>query len=691
MRRKRQAKGLRRQKKPGRPVRRKRSERERGGLAARVKKNLSAAGKSAAEVLPEDGARAQIVSLSRGFAFARTEESGEDVFIPHDALSGAFLGDTVELCDVRSRPRGPAGAVRRVLSRAPTELTGTLAEEDGGLSFYADGAVHYAMRVARKDRNGAGDGDKVLARVRADGFGEWTEAAVLKRFGPGSSARVCADAVLVRYGIPTEFSEEALREAERVAVPFGPEELEGRLDLRNEKIFTVDGADAKDLDDAVSVRRTRNGYVLGVHIADASHYVHEDTALDREAESRGTSVYFADRVVPMLPETLSNGVCSLNAGEDKLTLSALMHFDRDGEMTRYEFRKSVIRSRVRGVYSEVNALFDGTADRRVRGKYRPVHTQLFAARELAALLKKRAMERGRMDLDSAELRFVLDENGVCTALLPRRTGEAEEMIEQLMVAANTAAARFALRDGMPFLYRIHEEPEGERVSALVQLLEILNVKCGPLKHDRPAVADFAAVLEGARGTAEEAVVSQRILRTMEKARYAPVEKGHYGLALAEYAHFTSPIRRYPDTAVHRMISRRLSGMSAAAMHGRYDDFVQRAARTASAAEVRAMSAERDAEDCYVAEYLAQHVGESFPGVVSGVVQRGVFVRIPNGAEGFVSLDRFPGERFVFDGEITQRSEKRTLTVGTRLTVTVLSANVAAGRAEFAPGPGEERP
>lgn len=639
--------------------------------------------------LPKGGVPARIVSLSQGFAFACPEDGGEDVFVPGSALGGAFLGDRVLLGNVREEARGPAGRVWRVLERSYEALTGTVTQEDGAFFLAADGALRYPLRIERRDLRGAGDGDKVLARAKQDGRGEWIYAVVEKRFGSGSSARVCADAVLERYGIPTAFPEDVLREAETVSAADAPLGEEARLDLREEKIFTVDGADAKDLDDAVSVRRTQTGYLLGVHIADVSHYVREGTALDAEAEQRGTSVYFADRVIPMLPEALSNGVCSLNAGEDKYTLSALIRFDRDGNMTRYAFHKSVIRSKVRGVYDEVNAVFDGTADRKTRAKYRPVQTQLAAARELAALLKRRGAARGQMELESGELRFVLDENGVCAEILPRHSGEAEEMIEQLMIAANTAAASFALEHDLPFLYRVHGRPERGKLDALLETLHLLDVPCRALETEEPQTADFAEVLREVRGTSVETAVHQLILRAMEKACYACEERGHFGLALEKYAHFTSPIRRYPDTVVHRMISGYLRGERPAAMHERYDGFVRGAARTSSEAEARAVSAERDAEDCYVAEYMARHIGERFPGVVTGVTQRGVFVRVPNGAEGFVSLDRFPGEHFVFDGVISHRSEKRVLTVGTPLPVLVLSAYVSAGKVDFAPDLEEE--
>ena len=299
------------------------------------------------------------------------------------------------------------------------------------------------------------------------------------------------------------------------------------------------------MDDAICVHKTENGYKLGVHIADVSHYVKAKSAIDNEAYRRGTSVYFADRVIPMLPEALSNGVCSLNAGTEKLTFSALMEFDTQGNMTHYEFRKAVINSKVRGVYSEVNEILAGTASQQLLDKYALVMDSLMAAYELFHVFQKAAEARGNMDLSSDETKFVLDENGVCVQLLPRTTGEAEQLIEQMMIAANIASARAALKAEIPFLYRVHERPQPDRVDELAELLERLGIPCRELRKGKPSTKDFGAILDRVKGTPRESLVNQRVLRTMEKAHYADREIGHFGLALGEYSHFTSPIRRYP--------------------------------------------------------------------------------------------------------------------------------------------------
>lgn len=628
---------------------------------------------------------ATLVSLSKNFGFARPDGGGDDIFIHGSALQGALVGDKIIVGDIRKDDRGPSGRVRRIVEHKPAQTTGTVSVTDEGIELIPDNAIRYNLRMRERDLNGAKNGDKVMASLEQDYRGDWAYASVKKVFGSGRTARVCADAIVEQYGIPHVFPQEVLDEAERVGnEPISDEEYAKRLDLRGEPIFTIDSKDAKDLDDAISVKRTDFGYTLGVHIADVSHYVKEGSAIDEEAINRGTSVYFADRVIPMLPEVLSNGACSLNAGTDKLAFSALIELDKEGHITKYDFKKTIINSKVRGVYSEVNEILDGTASEEILNKYAPVMESLMSAKELADILKANSAARGTMELDSGESKFILDENGICIDIMPRVSGEAEQLIEQMMVTANIAAAKFSLDHKLPFLYRVHGTPDPKRVEELVTLLQLVGVPCKEIVKPNPETQDFAAILDRVRGLPCETLVSQRLLRTMEKARYSTEETGHFGLALSDYSHYTSPIRRYPDTSIHRVLSAFVEGMPAEEVRRRYAQFCETSATESSRNEIRALIAERDAEDCYMAEYMSQHIGEHFEGTVSGVTMRGVFVRLENSVEGFVSLDAFEGEDFVYDGLITQRSPKRELTIGTPLPIIVASAYVATGKVDFVP-------
>lgn len=630
--------------------------------------------------------RAVIVSLSKGFAFARPEDGGEDLFIHADHLKSAFIGDTVVLNHLERSGKGLSADVEQITERASRLLTGTLVEGEEGLEFAPDDAIRYNLPLSRKSLPHLRPHVKAQAEIQQIPGTDRLTARVIKVYGNSDSAKICADAIIDQNGIRTEFPEEVLAEAEKIRkAKITEKDRKGRLDLRGLGICTIDGPDAKDLDDAISVSRTRLGYRLGVHIADVSHYVKAGSAIDLEARERGTSVYFADRVIPMLPEALSNGVCSLNAGEDKLTFSAIIELDKQGTILSFRFRKSIINSKVRGVYGEVNQLFNGTADKALRKKYSPVIRSLHAARELAEILKARAKRSGTVELDSTESRFVLDGQGVCVDVQPRESGEAEQMIEQLMITANQAAAQLAKRANLPFVYRIHEQPAPDRVESLADLVGALGLNPVSLRHSASVkTADFAAIMEQAEGTPAQKVISHQLLRTMAKARYDTQPVGHFGLALEDYCHFTSPIRRYPDTAIHRILSAYLAKDKQIAAH--YTEFAREAASNSSKCEVRAMAAERSAEDCYMAEYMRQHIGEEATGVISGVTMRGVFVELPNTVEGFVPITSFEGAHFEFDGMITQydATTGRKLTIGQPLRVKAVAADVASGRIDFLP-------
>ena len=544
------------------------------------------------------------------------------------------------------------------------------------------------MQLMRGSEGGAKDGDKVAVEILQRGTRqEDHRVGVTMRFGSADEAKRCAKALLYAQDIRARFPEEVREEAKKLEdAAVSEADTKGRLDLRSLPIFTIDSASTKDIDDAISLTRTpEGGFELGVHIADVSHYVRPGTETDNEAFRRATSVYYADQVVPMLPKALSNGICSLNEGELRLAFSCLMRLDNNGELTDYRFVKSVIRSRVKGVYSEINALLAGSTDPELQAKYAEVSEQLPAMKELYGHRARLRRERGCMDIESGEVKLILDEEGRCIDVQKRTSGESEAMIEEFMLLANQCAAHFARVKQIPFVYRVHEEPNAEKLERLHALL----TACGINDHfakDVPAPKELSAILEGVRGTAYEQIINTGMLRCMSKAQYEAKPKGHYGLVLKDYAHFTSPIRRYPDLAIHRILTDLLSGTDKETMTLRYTDFAEQAAKQSSEREVIAMQIERKAEDCYKAEYARRHLGESYEGSISGVTQRGLFVEMDNGVEGFVPASSLTaaGTLLTEGVRLSDPVSGKNWNLGDRMMITIVRADVNLGKVDFEP-------
>ncbi len=634
--------------------------------------------------------RATIVRNAGSFCFAHPEEEGlADVYIHSGDEKGAMPGDRVLLKNIRMEERGPAGQVHKLLEKGSRVVTGIY--EKGAYGHHKDGFVtpdtgfSHALSVVKGGSLKAKHGDKVKAAIAYDKKSGKITARVIKIYGRADSARICADAIIDAAGIPTKFTVAVKHEAAMAAAqPVTEEEIAKRLDLRDEPIFTIDGEDAKDLDDAISVKKLSNGWELGVHIADVSHYVREGTLLDDSAMDRGTSVYFADRVIPMLPVEISNGCCSLNAGTKKLTFSAILTLDEKAELIDYRFEKSVIVSKVRGVYAEVNAIIDGTADEALKEKYAEVYDEIFAAQELAELLKAKAKQRGELEIESTELRFVLDEKGVCIDVSERDRGNAEELIEQFMIAANRAAALYAKSAGIPFVYRVHEAPDPEKLAALAELAAVCGFAARRLKEGVHQT-DLAALINAAKETPYARLISTQVLRSMAKARYDDRPLGHFGLSLEDYCHFTSPIRRYPDTSIHRILTDLVSGVPVDEINRKFSEFAQKSSKMSSERELRAMRAERESEKFYAAEYMTKHIGEIHQGVVSGITNKGLFVAIENGIEGFVSLIDDEKAYFEYNGTTTTKDRKSgvSYSIGDIVTVEVMAAEIALGTVDFA--------
>ena len=633
--------------------------------------------------------KATIVRHSGSFCFAHPEDEGmADIFIPGASDKGAMPGDTVMIRNITMEVKGPAGEVYKILEKGSRVITGIYLKnsfehsKDGYIQ--PDAGFSHALPIVKGGSLKAKNGDKVKAAVSFDKKTKRINARVIKIYGAADSAKICADAIIDANGIPTKFTVAVKHEAAMAAaMPITDEEMARRLDLRDEPIFTIDGADAKDLDDAISVKKLDRGWELGVHIADVSYYVREGTLLDESAMDRGTSVYFADRVIPMLPVEISNGCCSLNAGTKKLTFSAIMTLDEKADLIDYRFEKSVIVSKVRGVYSEVNEIIDGTASDELKSKYAEVYDEIFAAQELAELLKAKSKQRGELEIETAELKFVLDENGVCIDVSERDRGNAEELIEQFMITANRAAALYAKSAGIPFVYRVHEAPDPDKLESLAELAAVCGFNVRRLKEGVHQT-DLAALINKAKETPYSRLISTQVLRSMAKARYDHKPLGHFGLSLEDYCHFTSPIRRYPDTSIHRILTDLVGGVPVDVISSKYDEFVKKSSKMSSEREIRAMRAERDSEKFYAAEYMTKHIGEIHDGVVSGITNKGLFIAIENGIEGFVNLTDDDRAYFEYNGTTTTRDRKSgvSYSIGDIVKVKVKAAEIALGTIDF---------
>lgn len=633
----------------------------------------------------------KVVKLGKNFAFVMLEDGTSDIFIPGRFTKGAMPGDDV-LVEKFEHPRvegSDEGAILAILTEK-NDLVGTVRRVEGRLRFVPDDCPAITMPLARDCEGGAKDGDKVAVEILNRGSRqEDHRVGVAMRFGSSDEAKRCAKALLYAKDIRTRFPDKVRDEAKKFeGAEVSEKDCEGRMDLRALPIFTIDSAETKDIDDAISLTRTSDGgFELGVHIADVSNYVKPGTELDNEAFSRATSVYYADQVVPMLPKALSNGICSLNENELRLAFSCLMRLDKEGNLTDYRFVKSIIRSRVKGVYSEINALLAGTADAEIKAKYADIIDQLPAMKELYGHRARLRKERGCMDIESGEVKLILDENGRCIDVKKRTSGESESMIEEFMLLANQCAAHFARVKQIPFVYRVHEEPNAEKLERLHALLQA----CGINDHfakDVPTPKELSAILEGVRGTPYEQIINTGMLRCMSKALYEEKPKGHYGLVLKDYAHFTSPIRRYPDLAIHRIMTDLLKGTEKETMILRYTDFAERASKQSSEREVIAMQIERKAEDCYKAEYARRHLGECYEGTISGVTQRGLFIELDNGVEGFVPASSLtPSGTSLTEGvRLTDPASGKTWSLGDRMMITIVRADVNLGKIDFEVAP-----
>lgn len=625
---------------------------------------------------------ATIVNMSKRGGFAQLADQSSDVYIDKSRLMGAMPTDEVEVRILRQTDRLPEGEVTRIVKRNFVEFTGTFYREGGRGFVLPDFGFKERIEVDPADLKTMGEHEKVMARMlRYPTATDNGQVHVVMSYGSADSGAACCQAVLDRRHARQSFPDEVLAEANAIPMTCDPA---GRLDLRDHIILTIDSAHSKDLDDAISIEKTEAGYRLGVHIADVSHYVRPGTALNEEAFARGTSIYFGNRVIPMLPEALSNGICSLNPREDRLAFTVFIDVDSSGEMKGYELHKSVIRSYVKGVYDEINQIYAETAGEDLLSKYKDALPSIALMRELAERLQQARKRRGAIDFDSDDCEVVFNDQGVAVDIERRVRGISERMIEEFMLLANEAVASFASSKKLPFVYRVHEEPDSlklENFAASLAAVGINNRKIRPGLEP----GDLADVLHQIEGSPKERALNQMALRTMAKAKYWPECLGHFGLALKFYSQFTSPIRRYPDLVIHRILSELLEhNATQEDLNAQYATFVSEAADQSSEREVNAMQIEWDCDDIYKAEYMLQHVGGTFPGTITGVKSYGFYVELENTVEGLVRVETLKGW-FDYDEANMQlycTANGRRYSIGDEVNVLATRVEVALGQVDF---------
>ncbi len=595
-----------------------------------------------------------IMKHRRGFGFVRCEEMDRDIFIAADSMGGAMSGDTVEVDLVPEYLWGesPEGIVTKVLNRKITEIAGTF-EKSKKFGFVIPESRKYRedIFVRKKDFSGAKRGDKVVVQITKypdrNNSAEGKITEIISRAGePGGDIKAIARGYDMRQTFPSRVNAEA-KAMKRKGIT--REDIERRRDLREKKIFTIDGADSKDFDDAVSIELLDNGnYLLGVHIADVAHYVKESGPLDKEALKRGTSVYLLDQVIPMLPKALSNDICSLNPHEDRLTLSVDMEVTPDGTVVDHEIYESVINSVERLVYDDVSDLLEKN-DRKMGEKYAHIKEELFLMNSLAVRLAKNRHDRGSLDFDLDEAYITLDEKGMPVNVGIAQRRSANKLIEEFMLLANETVAEHFFWMQVPFVYRVHEKPSIEKMEQLKVFLRNFGILLrGSSDGIHPKAV--SSVLDDVKGKSSENIVNSVTLRSMQKAFYSTRCEGHFGLALKYYCHFTSPIRRYPDLMIHRIIKSCLKEGVSSKTVKHFRKKAEEAAEHSSVAERQAIEVEREVEKLKKAEYISSRIGEVFDGIISGVKGFGIYVQLENTVEGLVRIDDIRDDYYDYDRE-----------------------------------------
>ncbi|MCI8532223.1 MAG: ribonuclease R [Lachnospiraceae bacterium] len=621
----------------------------------------------------------------KGFGFVTAEGMEEDLYIRAENVNGAMHQDEVQvLLKAAQEGKRREGIVKKVLTRGTMQLVGTYQESKHfGFVIPDNGRYTRDIFIPKEHSKGAVNGQKVVVALTDYGTEEKSpEGRVLEILGHVSDPGTDVLSVVKEYELPVEFPEKVMNQAERTPEQIREADMQGRMDLRKVPMVTIDGEDAKDLDDAVSLHMENGHYVLGVHIADVANYVQERSAMDREALKRGTSVYPVDRVIPMLPEKLSNGICSLNAGVDRLTLSCIMTIDKKGNVIDHVIAETVIRVDQRMTYTSVKKILE--KDEEETARYRELVPMFLRMGELAQLLREKRGKRGSIDFDFPETKVKLDEEGCPVEIMPCERNAATRIIEDFMLIANETVAEDCFWQQLPFLYRTHEKPDPDRMRKLVTFLHNFGYTLR-LKDNEVHPKEIQKLLAKLEGTAQEALIDRLTLRSMKQAKYTTECTGHFGLAAKYYCHFTSPIRRYPDLQIHRIIKDTLRGRMKEEKLQHYQMILDEVAKQSSERERRAAEVERETIRLKKAEYMSRHLYEEFDGVISGMTAWGIYVELPNTVEGLVRASSLQGDYFEYNEstyEMVGAHTGKTWKLGQSVRIRVAGADTKARTIDF---------
>ena len=661
---------------------------EYGSEYGRKKKDKNKKDKNKKEQPEGIQAEGTFIGHPKGFGFVEIEGQDEDIFIPESDTGTAMHQDKVRIIirDDKKEGKRQEGVVVKVLERGMPEIVGTYQlNRDFGFVISDNPKFSKDIFIPRKEAAGIKNGDKVIAVITDYGSGNKNpEGKIKENLGNIRTPGTDILAIVKSFGIPSEFPEKVMKQAQRVPDHVLDADRDGRLDLRHLQTVTIDGEDAKDLDDAISLTKEGAIYHLGVHIADVSNYVQYNSALDREALKRGTSVYLADRVVPMLPERLSNGICSLNQGEDRLALSCLMDINEKGKVVSHQIAETVINVNERMCYTDVKNILEDT-DEEAKKRYEALIPMFFMMKELSGILRNSRHHRGSIDFDFPESKIILNAAGKAIDVKPYEANVATKIIEDFMLMANETVAQEYCTEEIPFVYRTHDNPDPEKVESLLTLLHNQGVKIQKAKEEITP-KEIQQIIESIEGLPNEAMISRLVLRSMKQAKYTTECSGHFGLAAKYYCHFTSPIRRYPDLQIHRIIKDNLRGrLMREGRTEHYAEILDEVARQSSVCERRADEAERESDKLKKAEYMSYHLGEEFEGIISGVTGWGLYVELPNTVEGLVHVNTLRDDYYVFDQEsyeLCGEMTKKVYKLGDKVRVRVADADKMLKTVDF---------